>query len=126
MLNVLFLCTGNSCRSQMAEGWTRQLKGKVIEPYSAGVEMHGLNSRAVQVIAEAGVDISRYGAKHVRELSGSAASEPKRTSMCRPRSDRGVIAIRIHTARRHSWQRPARYSDLSASIGSNAAARAAG
>ena len=57
-LKVLFLCTGNSCRSQMAEGWARALKGDVIEPHSAGVETHGLNPRAVRVMAEAGVDIS--------------------------------------------------------------------
>jgi len=67
-LEVLFLCTGNSCRSQMAEGWARHLKGDVIEPYSAGVETHGLNPQAVQVMAEAGVDISGYQSKHVDEL----------------------------------------------------------
>jgi len=69
-LRVLFLCTGNSCRSQMAEGWARQLKGDVIEPYSAGIETHGLNPRAVQVMAEAGVDISGHRSKHVGELKG--------------------------------------------------------
>ena len=59
-LKILFLCTGNSCRSQMAEGWARYLKGDVIEPYSAGVVVHGLNPRAVLVMEEAGVDISHY------------------------------------------------------------------
>ena len=72
MLKVLFLCTGNSCRSQMAEGWCEQLKGDVIESYSAGVETHGLNPKAVQVMAEAGVDISGHRSKHVRELSDVA------------------------------------------------------
>ena len=67
-LRVLFLCTGNSCRSQRAEGWARHLKGDVIEPYSAGIETHGLNPRAVQVMAEAGVDISGQRSKHVDEL----------------------------------------------------------
>lgn len=67
-LRILYLCTGNSCRSQMAEGWTRHLKGDVIEPYSAGIEPHGLDSRAVTVMAEAGVDISRHTSKHVDEL----------------------------------------------------------
>lgn len=67
-LNVLFLCTGNSCRSQMAEGWARQLKSEMIEPYSAGVATHGLNPNAVQVMAEAGVDISGHTSKHVDEL----------------------------------------------------------
>ena len=66
----LFLCTGNSCRSQMAEGWTRYLKGDLIEPYSAGIEVHGLNPMAVTVMAEAGVDISGQRSKHVDELTG--------------------------------------------------------
>jgi arsenate reductase len=67
-LKVLFLCTGNSCRSQMAEGWARHLKGDVIEPYSAGIATHGLNPDAVRVMAEAGVDISGQRSKHVDEL----------------------------------------------------------
>jgi arsenate reductase len=67
-LRVLFLCTGNSCRSQMAEGWARRLKGNVIEPYSAGIEPRGHDPRAVQVMAEAGVDISGHRSKHVDEL----------------------------------------------------------
>ena len=69
-MNVLFLCTGNSCRSQMAEGWARHLKAEQIEPHSAGIETHGLNPRAVRVMAEAGVDISRHRSKHVDELRG--------------------------------------------------------
>ena len=67
-LKVLFLCTGNSCRSQMAEGWTRHLKGDQIEVYSAGVEKHGLNDRAVKVMQEVGVDISDHTSKHVSEV----------------------------------------------------------
>ena len=67
-LKVLFLCTGNSCRSQMAEGWTRHLKSDVIEAYSAGVETHGLNPHAVQVMAEAGVDISGHRSQHIDEF----------------------------------------------------------
>ena len=65
---LLFLCTGNSCRSQMAEGWARALKGDQIEVFSAGIETHGLNPRAVQVMAEAGVDISGYKSKTVADL----------------------------------------------------------
>ena len=65
---VLFLCTGNSCRSQMAEGWARKLKGDVVEPYSAGTEPHGMNRLAVRAMAEAGVDISGHRSKHVDEL----------------------------------------------------------
>ncbi|AQQ70014.1 Arsenate reductase [Limihaloglobus sulfuriphilus] len=67
-LKVLFLCTGNSCRSQMAEGWARHLKGEAIESYSAGVETHGLNPNAVKVMAEAGVDISGHKSKHLDDL----------------------------------------------------------
>ena len=69
-LRVLFLCTGNSCRSQMAEGWARHLKGDEIEAYSAGVEPHGMNARAVAVMREAGVDISSQHSKHVNTLLG--------------------------------------------------------
>jgi arsenate reductase len=67
-LKVLFLCTGNSCRSQMAEGWARALKSEEIDPYSAGIEAHGLNPRAVQVMTEAGVDISGQRSKLVSEV----------------------------------------------------------
>ena len=67
-LNVLFLCTGNSCRSQMAEGWARALKRDVIEAYSAGIETHGLNPNAVKVMAETGVDISGQTSKNVATL----------------------------------------------------------
>lgn len=70
LLKVLFLCTGNSCRSQMAEGWARHLKSDVIEPYSAGIATHGLNTDAVRVMAEEGVDISGHRSKHVEELRG--------------------------------------------------------
>ncbi len=65
---VLFLCTGNSCRSQMAEGWVRHLKGNIIEPYSAGIGKHGLNPLAVKVMAEVGVDIHRQKSKVVADL----------------------------------------------------------
>jgi arsenate reductase len=57
-VNILFLCTGNSCRSQMAEGWARQIGGKTVSVQSAGIEAHGKNPRAIAVMAEAGIDIS--------------------------------------------------------------------
>jgi arsenate reductase len=56
---ILYLCTGNSCRSQMAEGWTRHLGGTDFACESAGIEAHGKNPRAISVMAEAGVDISQ-------------------------------------------------------------------
>jgi len=66
MLKVLFLCTGNSCRSQMAEAWTRHLQGDKFEAHSAGVEPVGLHPLAVRVMKEAGVDISAQESKPVR------------------------------------------------------------
>jgi arsenate reductase len=69
-LKILFLCTGNSCRSQMAEGWARALKSDAIEAYSAGIETHGLNPNAVKVMAESGVDISAHKSKNVADLLG--------------------------------------------------------
>lgn len=66
---ILFLCTGNSCRSQMAEGWARHLKADVLTAHSAGVETHGLNPRAVKVMAEAGVDISGHRSQHIDEFA---------------------------------------------------------
>lgn len=68
MLKILFLCTGNSCRSQMAEGWARHLKSDQLDPYSAGLETHGLNPNAVKVMAEAGVDISGHRSQHLSEF----------------------------------------------------------
>ena len=67
-VKVLFLCTGNSCRSQMAEGWAEHLKSDVIEAYSAGVYTVGVSSREIAVMAEAGVDISSHRSQHVAEF----------------------------------------------------------
>ena len=66
--SLLYLCTGNSCRSQMAEGWTRALKSDRIEVYSAGIETHGLNPNAVKVMAEVGVDISSQKSQHIDDF----------------------------------------------------------
>jgi len=66
---VLFLCTGNSCRSQMAEGWAKSLKRDVMDAYSAGVQPQDLNPNAVRAMAEAGVDITNHRSKHLDELS---------------------------------------------------------
>ena len=67
-IKVLFLCTGNSCRSQMAEGFARHLKGEVLEAYSAGTEARGLDPRAVKVMSEAGIDISGQRSKTIEEF----------------------------------------------------------
>ena len=68
-LKVLFLCTGNSCRSQMAEGWTRYLKGDVIDAYSAGIETHGVNPNAIKVMAEVGIDISEHKSENIANFA---------------------------------------------------------
>jgi arsenate reductase (thioredoxin) len=65
---ILFLCTGNSCRSQMAEGWARALKGDVLDAYSAGTHPHGLNPLAVRVMREAGVDITAHTSKRPEDI----------------------------------------------------------
>ena len=67
-MRILFLCTGNSCRSQMAEAWARHLKSDRFDAYSAGVETHGLNPNAVKVMAEVGVDISGQRSQHIDEF----------------------------------------------------------
>lgn len=67
---VLFLCTGNSCRSQMAEGLCRHFLGDRVEAWSAGLERHGLNPNAVRVMAEIGIDISGHRSKTVADLAG--------------------------------------------------------
>jgi len=69
-IRILFLCTGNSCRSQMAEGWAKHLKGNVIEPFSAGLIPTPVNARAIEVMKETGVDISDHYAKHIKDLAG--------------------------------------------------------
>lgn len=67
MKKILVLCTGNSCRSQMVEGYLRQFGDDNYEIYSAGIETHGLNPRAVMVMAEDGIDISNHQSNNVEE-----------------------------------------------------------
>ena len=67
-ISVLFLCTGNSCRSQMAEGLCRHLKNDEIDCASAGIETHGLNPNAVKVMGEIGIDISSHESQTVADL----------------------------------------------------------
>lgn len=68
MKNIMFLCTGNSCRSQMAEGLCRAIWGSEFKVYSAGTKKHGMNERAVQVMKEIGIDISNQYSKTTEEL----------------------------------------------------------
>ena len=71
MKNILFLCTGNSCRSQMAEGFGKALLGDRFNVFSAGTKKHGLNSRAIQVMQEVGIDISNHKSNTTEELPDS-------------------------------------------------------
>ena len=68
-LKILFLCTGNSCRSQMAEAWARHLRNDIIEAYSAGTQPQGLDPLTVKVMAEKGVDITNHQSKHLDEVN---------------------------------------------------------
>ena len=68
-LKVLFLCTGNSCRSQMAEAWARHFHGATMDVYSAGIEKHGMNPYAMKVMSEAGVSMEKQWSKTLAELS---------------------------------------------------------
>jgi len=67
---VLFLCTGNSCRSQMAEAWLREFGGDQFDVFSAGLEPHGVNPTTIIVMEEAGVDMSGHRSKHIEEYIG--------------------------------------------------------
>ncbi len=69
MKKILVLCTGNSCRSQIAEGYLRHFAGDRAEVYSAGVETHGVNPRAIAIMAEDGLDISGHTSNHVDEYA---------------------------------------------------------
>ena len=73
MMNILFLCTGNSCRSQMAEGWSRALADNSVSVQSAGIEAHGKNPRAIAVMQEAGIDISAQESTQVNDAMLDAA-----------------------------------------------------
>ena len=70
MKNILVLCTGNSCRSQLAEGYLRHFAGDKANVYSAGVETHGLNPRAITTMKEDGIDISGHTSNNILEYTG--------------------------------------------------------
>ncbi|WP_205500088.1 arsenate reductase ArsC [Rufibacter psychrotolerans] len=72
MKNILVLCTGNSCRSQLAEGYLRHFANGKANVYSAGIETHGVNPRAVATMAADGIDISGHTSNHVEEYRGIA------------------------------------------------------
>ena len=86
---VLFLCTGNSCRSRMAQGWAKHLKTDIIEALSAVVQPAGLSSSTVKVMAEAGVDISDHISKHIDDDEIMAFIETVPQSLKRPAKETG-------------------------------------
>ena len=68
-MNILVLCTGNSCRSQLAEGYLRKFAGDKANIYSAGIETHGVNPKAIATMKEDGIDISKHTSNHVDEYA---------------------------------------------------------
>ncbi len=107
-MNILFLCTGNSCRSQMAEGWARALANENITVQSAGIEAHGKNPRAIAVMAEAGIDISAQESTRVDDAMLQAADRV--ITVC-GHADEHCPALPPATAKEH-WplEDPARAS----------------
>jgi arsenate reductase len=113
-MNILFLCTGNSCRSQMAEGWARHLGGELFEVQSAGIERHGKNPRAIAIMQEAGVDIS--GQESTRLTDEMLASADLVVTVC-GHADEHCPVIPANTRKEH-WplDDPARASGSEAEI----------
>jgi len=81
-ITVLFLCTGNSCRSQMAEGWARYLRGETIDAYSAGTVAKGLNRKAVAVMREAGVDIATQRSQTLQDVLDAGVEPDLVVTVC--------------------------------------------
>ena len=108
---ILFVCTGNSCRSQMAEAWMRILRNNVFSPHSAGIAAHGLDPHAVKVMAEEGIDISGHCSKPIDDFSGVAfdciitLSERARTHL--PRAPH--TAATLHAGFNAPRRRPATF-----------------
>ncbi|HYF77762.1 MAG TPA: arsenate reductase (thioredoxin) [Symbiobacteriaceae bacterium] len=100
---VAFICTGNSCRSQMAEGWARALAGDKWDVYSAGLEAHGVNPRAVKVMAEAGVDITPQTSKTID--FGVYGQQQVIITLCGDANERCPIVPPTALVRRH-WDLP--------------------
>ena len=104
-VKVLFLCTGNSARSQMAEGLLRQLAGDRFEPLSAGIEPKGLNPLAVEAMREIGIDISRQTSKDVKTFLGQAI--PYIVTVCDNARERCPIFPRTYKFLHWSFDDPA-------------------
>jgi len=105
-VSLYFLCTGNSCRSQMAEGWARHLAGNRLEVASAGVEQHGLNPRAVASMQEIGIDISRHQSKLIDAVALSRADYV--ITLCGDANDRCPVTPATVTRLHWGFEDPAR------------------
>jgi arsenate reductase len=105
-MNILVLCTGNSCRSQLAEGYIRYFHGDVATVYSAGIETHGVNPRAIAVMKEDGIDISSHTSNHVDDYVHIAFDLV--LTVCDHASEQCPVfpgaVIRVH----HNFQDPAK------------------
>ena len=97
-MNILFLCTGNSCRSQIAEGWARQLGGDWLQVQSAGIEAHGKNPRAITVMQEAGLDISNQESTKLSD--DMLASADYLVSVC-GHADENCPVLPAHVRKEH-------------------------
>ena len=104
-INVLFLCTGNSCRSQIAEGWLRELGGNDFIAQSAGIEAHGKNPRAIAIMREAGIDISGQESTIVTSRSGSPQSAHRSWRSSRAASVRFIPSSKQRRASAWQWTR---------------------
>lgn len=108
MKKILVLCTGNSCRSQMAEGWLRHhagLMNKAVEVVSAGVETHGLNPRAVKVMGEAGIDITAHTSDHIDQYLDAGVTHV--ITVCDSAAERCPIFPESVHLTHHSFTDPA-------------------
>ena len=101
-MKILFLCTGNSCRSQIAEGWAKRLGGDAVHVLSAGIEAHGKNPRAIAVMAEAGVDIAAQ--ESTRLTDGMLAAADYLVTVC-GHADEHCPALPAGMRREH-WPLP--------------------
>ena len=113
-IRVMFLCTGHSCRSQMAEGWARALAADHIDVRSAGIEARGQNTRAIQVMAEAGIDISQQ--ESIRVNGEMLEWADLLVTLC-DNAEEQCPVVSPHTARLHlPLTDPAKYRDDEAEI----------
>lgn len=112
MKKVLVLCTGNSCRSQMAEGYLRHFAGSLAEIYSAGVETHGVNPKAIAIMAEDGIDISGHTSNNISEYRGVDFDYV--ITVCDNAKERCPVfpskAVKFH----HNFPDPAKSTDMAA------------